>query len=502
MYPLISILLCGFAGALTTFSIPPYSYWWLSILTLALLSYCLHSEQLKSNLFLRAFIFGLGYFGTGVSWVFISIHEYGAAPIPLATTLTAVFVIAVAILFALPFTLLGYFANNYWRLLLGFPLIWCLSEWLRTWVLTGFPWLYVGYSQIETALVGWAPIGGVLFIGLLTALCASTFCCILLKNIKLNIKIFSALIITMLWAEGSALKSVEWTQKVGETISVGIVQPNVPLEQKWDPSYRESIERNLVDLSEPLWKNDWVLWPEAALPDTYFRAENFLAQVNDKATATNTSLITGALYDDFEKMAFFNSITGLGQAEGIYFKQRLVPFGEYVPLESWLRGLIDFFNLPNSFISIGKNDQPLIEANGIKVGSLICYEIVYPALVAKNMRGAQVLVTISNDAWFGESIGPLQHFHMARMRAIESGRYVIRGTNNGVSAIINPHGKIEQEGQQFIRTSIEGKFNPMEGNTPYLLWRDYFILVIMALMTLLLIYQQMKLNKLTQSNGI
>jgi apolipoprotein N-acyltransferase len=502
MPTLLSLLLCGITGGLTTFAIPPYPYWWLIILTIGTLAYCLHIQSTKKSIFLHAFIFGLGNFGTGVSWVYISIHEFGSAPVPLATFLTGIFVIGIAILFALPFIVLNFFQKNYWRLLVGFPLIWCLSEWLRTWVFTGFPWLFAGYSQLETPLVGWAPIGGVLFVSLLIVFTASVLCHLFLKQSSTTVKIFSSLIVIMFWAEGSSLKSVEWTQKVGSEISIGIVQPNVPLEEKWDPANRENIKQNLLELSELHWNKDWILWPEAALPEPYFRSKEFLEFVDLKAKNTNTSLITGALYDDFEKMTFFNSITGIGQAEGIYFKQRLVPFGEYVPLESWLRGLIDFFNLPNSFISTGDGNQSLIQSENINVGSSICYEIVYPALVAKNVKNAQVLVTISNDAWFGESIGPLQHFHMARMRAIETGRYVLRGTNNGVSAIINAKGEVVVESKQFIRTSIEGSFQAMEGNTPYIIWRDYFILSILFLLVLFLIYKNRSLKNINSLDSV
>ncbi len=482
MHPTLLLLLSAISGALTTLAIPPYTYWWLAPITLAIFAYNLHQQELKKTLFLHAFLFGLGFFGTGTSWVFVSIYQFGSTSLPLAVIMTSLFVITVAAFFALPFCGLGYFKNNAWRLLLGFPLFWVLSEWLRSWVLTGFPWLYLGYGYIETPLVSWAPVGGVLFVSLISAFISSALCILFLNSADQKIKLLSVITVAIFWAEGSALKSHEWTEPEGDPISVGIVQPNIPQELKWSPEFREPTLEILTLLSEDLWKNDLIVWPEAAIPDVYFQAEAFLNYLDEHALNSNTSLITGILYDDRNQQKYFNSLVGLGNSEGLYFKQRLVPFGEYVPLESWLRGLIAFFNLPTSFIAAGGNDQTAIRAGNYKITSSICYEIVYPALVAEQAKNSSAIITVSNDAWFGKSIGPLQHFHMARMRAIETGRYVVRGTNNGVSAIIGPNGSIKQQSEQFIRTSISGEIVPMQGNTPYLIWRNYFILAILSLL--------------------
>ncbi len=484
------------AGALTPFAIAPFNHEWLGIVTLAVLAHRLAGSE---NKLLHASLFGTALYAVGASWVYISIHEFGNAPTPLALLLTTVFVVFMGLLFALPFYTMKWIASTKLRLLLGFPLLWGLSEWLRSWVLTGFPWLYIGYGHFNTPLIGWAPIGGVMLVGLLSAFSSSALCFVITHRQRLATaqQGITAALIGSLWLAGAALQTVDWTVPAGEPIAVGIVQPNIPLEKKWDPEFRQPSLDILSNLSAPLWdQSDWIIWPEAAVPDLYFNALDFLSDLNGQADAQQNALVTGILYDDKAAGLYYNSVIGLGRAEGVYFKQRLVPFGEYVPLDAWLRGLIDFFNLPNSFITAGPQQQAPLHIGDYRLASSICYEIVYPALVAKQAKAADALLTISNDAWFGESIGPLQHFHMARMRAIETGRFVIRGTNNGISAIISPKGDIQQQSEQFVRTTLAGHINPMQGNTPYLLWRNGLFLLLLAGLALSLVYPPMR-NRLT-----
>ena len=164
---------------------------------------------------------------------------------------------------------------------------------------------------------------------------------------------------------------------------------------------------------------------------------------------------------------YYNSVTALGQGSGVYHKQHLVPFGEYVPLEDLLRGLIAFFDLPMSAFSSGPADQPPLRAGPYRVAPSVCYEVVYPELVARSARNSDLLLTISNDSWFGNSIGPLQHLQMAQMRALENGRYMIRGTNNGVSAIIDQRGQIVARSEQYVEETLRGEVEVMLGNTPF-----------------------------------
>lgn len=457
---MISVL-AVIAGALLPLSLAPYNIWPLGLMAPACLVLLLDKTSAKTALW-RSWLFGAGMFGAGTSWVYVSIHDFGGTAAPLAVIMTAIFVLGLALVFAAPF----YFYARYFSLgvagrVLGFSATWVLGEWLRSWFLTGFPWLYIGYAHVDTWLAGWAPQFGVFGLSFICVLSACTIAEIVRQRRalghyafgKTSIALFSS--IAAAWLIGFALTLLPLNDEKAETISVAIVQPNIPLAQKWDPLYQDHIMQTLRDETDALWQNDLVVWPEASIPLMYHDAGFFLDEMEALATSTNTGIITGILYDDAKPMTFYNSIIGLGRAEGIYFKQRLVPFGEYVPLEKWLRGLINFFNLPTSIIFPGPKDQDILSFDQHKVAPSICYEIVYPDLVARLAKDAHLLITISNDAWFGSSIGPLQHFQMAQMRALENRRTVIRGTNTGVSGIIDARGKVMQLSRQFERESIE-----------------------------------------------
>ena len=465
--PWVVVLLAPLAGALVTLSLAPFDIWPAGIIACGLYAYLLCTCSPGQALW-RGFLFGLGMFGSGTSWVYVSIHVHGYAPVLLATILTVIFCAGLALLHAL-------FAWCYVRfvralpggMLIGFPVIWVLFEWLRSWLLTGFPWLMLGYAHIDTPIAGWAPILGVYGLSFICAI--SGTCLFLAWRSRTPITwVTYGVIITTLWIGGAVLKPIEWVAPASKTpLSTAIYQPNIPQEHKWDPRFYRPILQQLEDASLPLMGHDILLWPEAAIPNYYQRAQSFLEPIAQQAALTDTALITGIPYRDEESEHFYNSIVALGFGEGTYHKQRLVPFGEYVPMENWLRGLIAFFDLPMSAFSAGAADQPPLRAGAFRVAPLICYEVVYPDLVAKGARNADLLVTISNDSWFGRSIGPLQHLQMAQMRALETGRYLIRGTNNGVSAIIDHQGRILNQTEQFVEATLIGEVQVMLGNTPF-----------------------------------
>lgn len=495
--------ICLAAGAILPLSLAPFNLWPLGIIATTVLAISLRKLTGAQGLW-RSFCFGLGMFGIGASWVYISIAQYGMASPLLAGTLTALFVAGLALVFALPFYFYcRYYAEHRSGFMLAFPIFWLLGEWLRSWLLTGFPWLYLGYAHGDTALAGWAPISGVF--GLSFFACATGVLLVTSLENLLQRKSFlnSALPlagIIIFWSAADALKKIPWTQVDNTAISVGMVQANIPQELKWQPFYLHTTLELYRELSEPLWEQDWLIWPEAAIPMLYSDASAFLAEMDEQAKENNTALITGILTDieqsDSESYrvnntSYFNSIIGLGRASGTYHKQRLVPFGEYVPLEQWLRGLIHFFNLPTSIISPGPKNQVGLTVGELNISPFICYEIVYPSLVAKYSTNADVLITISNDAWFGESIGPPQHFQMAQMRALETGRYIIRATNNGISGIIKPDGSVAIQGGRFTRESITGEVYKARGTTPFMVIGNIPIIVV-SLLGLGLIFIQLR----------
>lgn len=492
-------------GALLPLSLAPFNFWLLGILAATLLAFLLNG-LLGGRGYLRAFLFGVGMYGVGASWVFRSIYDFGFANLPLALTLTTLFVLGLALVFALPF----YIYCRYFTATkaatktvtnkvntLAFVSLWTLGEWFRSWFLTGFPWLYLGYAHIDTWLAGWAPVFGVFGVGLLALASGMSIARLILLFLRKSQsprellisplqKIISLTFIFCIWFGGLALTQIEWTQKHSEEgLQIGIVQPNIPQHYKWEPYYFPYVMQTMRDLSRDTWsKVDLLLWPENAIPFFYHEAQPHLEELQLRAEASNTALITGILYDvdTEEERTWYNAIIGLGRAEGTYFKQRLVPFGEYVPMEDWLRGTLRFFNLPHSIISAGKAGQASLHMGGNLVASSVCYEVVYPDLVAEYADAAKLLVTISNDAWFGDSIGPIQHFQMAQMRALENGKYMLRATNNGISGVISPKGKVVSTLPHFEQGTMVEKIHLMDGHTPFSRWASLPIILLCALL--------------------
>lgn len=461
--PLSSLL----AGALVTLSLAPYNLWPAGIL--AALALCAQLGRCSPRQALwRGWLFGLGFFGAGVSWVYVSIHVYGYASVPLAVFLTVLFCAGLALFQA------G-FAWCYVRwvrplpagLMLGFPALWVLFEWLRGWILTGFPWLYLGYAHIDTPLAGWAPVSGVFGLSFACAITASSLC-LAWRRRRASAWASAVIALSLTWVGGALLKPVDWVAPASESsLQVALYQPNIPQEKKWDRDYLPHILRQYGSAMAPLYGADIVVWPESAVPRYYQDMQRWFEPFATRAEQRGTTLISGVPWRGNGAGQYHNSIVALGRGEGVYHKQRLVPFGEYVPLEAWLRGLIAFFDLPMSGFTPGAPEQPPLHAGPWRVAPLICYEIVYPQQVALAARDADLLLTISNDSWFGDSIGPLQHLQMAQMRALENGRYVVRGTNNGVSAIIDQRGRLQQQSEQFVETVLTGEVQVMLGETPF-----------------------------------
>jgi apolipoprotein N-acyltransferase len=460
-------LLAVFAGSLVTLSLAPYHIW-----PAAILSCCLYIGLLRScppgTAAWRGWLYGLGMFGTGVSWVYVSIHEHGNAGVLLAGFLTALFVAGLALLQALFAWVYARVLRNLMAgMLLGFPALWVIFEWLRGWLLTGFPWLYLGYSTLDTWAAGWIPVIGVFGASLLCAFSAS---CLYLAYMRRNPQawLIYTTMVASLWLVGWQLQQARWVAPASATpLSVAIVQANIPQQLKWQKAYYEPTLKLYQSMTEPELGRDIVLWPESAIPNYYQRAQDFLEPMAERADAAGSALVTGIPWRQAGSMHYFNSIVALGRSSGVYHKQRLVPFGEYLPLENHLRGLIDFFDLPMSNFSAGTRNQAPLLVQDFRVSPFVCYEIVYPDLVREYARKADLMITISNDSWFGGSLGPIQHLQMARMRALENGRYLIRGTNNGISAIIDEHGQVLARSDQFVRQTLTGEVQVMLGSTPF-----------------------------------
>lgn len=455
--PALGCLAALLAGGLTTLTASPFELWWLGPVAAGLIYFGIH-DLTVGQAAVRGWCYGVGLFGSGASWVYVSIHDYGYTGVPLAVLLTSLFVAGLALFFAVTLGLYRRLCGP--RLgFLTFAGAWVLGEWLRTWLFTGFPWLLLGTAHVDSLLAGWAPIGGVYLLSLLTVLTGT------LGVELLHRRWWAAIPITVIWLAPLTLPQ-QWTTPSGEPVRVALLQGNLPQLIKWTPEGQRVAANTYAELTRQQRDDtDLIIWPEAALPMFEDEASAILERVQTNLPP-ETALLTGILQRD-ESRRYYNSVVGVGDVEGEYRKAHLVPFGEYLPLETLLSGTIAFFNLPMPAMTPGPSQQAPIRAAGLTIGNAICYEIIYPDLVAERARSADLLLTVSNDTWFGASIGPLQHLQMARLRALENGRYLARATSNGVTAIIDPQGSVTAQAPRFETTSISGDVVPMAGLTPF-----------------------------------
>jgi apolipoprotein N-acyltransferase len=460
-------LACLIAGLALPLAYAPFGAWPLAFLSQAVLYRCWLGAN-PGRACRRGWLYGLGMFGAGTSWVQVSIHQFGLPVYAFSAGMTVLFVL----FFALYPALVGYAARRWInvspcrQLLVVLPVTWTLGEWLRGFVLTGFPWLTLGYSQIDGPLAAWAPVLGVFGVSLMTALAAGAVAA-LPDTPKPAVATVTGI------ALGSLLLArTVWTEAQGDPLSVTLVQGGIEQSIKWEPEKRQLTLDRYAALTEPHWGAGIVLWPETALPAFHSQLADYLGAMDRRARAANTALLIGIPYDLHEAGRYagryYNSIVGLGTATGRYDKRHLVPFGEFLPLKELLAPMLSFLEIPMSDFTAGAAKQaPLLVAGDHAIGASICYEDAFGEEVIDALPAAALLVNVSNDAWFGDSIAPHQHLEMARMRAAETGRYLLRATNNGVSAIIDPAGRLLARSPQFTAHALTGEVRAQTGATPY-----------------------------------
>ena len=411
----------------------------------------------------RGWLFGAGMFGAGVSWIVHSFLLVQVAP-PVAFALTGGLIALIALYPGLTAYLVRRFAPVYSPLLVAFPAAWVLMEWSRGWLFTGFPWLELGYTQIDTPLGGWFALLGVHGVSFAVALTGGAIACLAASP---GARRWAALALpAALWGAGGAFGSVAWTAPEGEPVRVALVQGNVAQEDKWLPEMREPTLARYLALSRRHRDADLIVWPETALPALYQRMGPFVRALDREFAATGTGLLLGVPWRDEGQERVFNSLVLQGTEQGVYHKRHLVPFGEYLPLRPLLLPLTRVLGVPSPDFSPGPR-LPLPRVSGHPVALHICYEIAFAAEVAAALPEAAFLVTVSNDAWFGTSIGPHQHLEIARARAMETGRYLARATNTGISALVAPSGAVLARAPQFEVHVLEADMVPMTGATPY-----------------------------------
>lgn len=488
-HSLIRFILTVISGASATLAFAPYSIWPFAFVAPLALLVLIHQQTTKKSTWL-GFFWGIGYFGTGISWVHISIDNFGGMPMA-AGLFLMIGLISYLALYPMLFTFLlqrFFTSHTLTKYLLTIPALWLVTDWLRGWVFTGFPWLWLGYSQIDSPFSAWGPIFGVEGITAVIMISVGAITYALLER-----KWALLLIPAILGATSFAIKPFDWVTPQPEKVTkVALIQGNINQALKWLPSERWPTIMKYMDLTRENWDADLIIWPEAAVPALEIEIPSFLRNLDSAATMNNSTVITG-IVGQSPTGNFYNNIISLGVngtngydylEQPRYSKHHLLPFGEFVPFEALLRPLAPIFNLPMSSFSRGDYIQPNIEASGTHLAPALCYEIVYGEQVRENItEQTDYILTLSNDAWFGTSIGPLQHMEMAQMRALETGKPVIRSTNNGVTAITDHRGKITDQIPQFTMAVLRGEVIPTTGTTPYRYWGTWplYFLVMLSL---------------------
>lgn len=476
-HPAFRLLIAALAGSIQIFAYAPYQFHTLTIISNAILFLLWHQSHPKMA-FWQGWCYGLVLFGGGVFWLHISIHQFGNIPLWAAYGLTFLFVSAMALYYGFA----GYFANQFKasdsiKLFVVYPLLLILFEWFRGWFLTGFPWLAIGYSQINSPLSALAPVLGVYGVSLISVFVASILACLFIHSIKKMIPVVLLLLVSMILIP---LQNKQWTDPGHRIIKTALVQTNVEQQYKWRPEELNNILFQHLTLSEPLLKStDLILWSETAIPTFFKNIEPVLAPFINKLKKNKAELIAGFPLSGPQNNYFNGMIVLGGEHQYRYEKRHLVPFGEFMPLPDFIKQWLKFLHIPMSDFSAGNSKTPPVVkiANEI-AGISICYEDAFGEEVIQALPQATLLINASNDAWFGDSLAPHQHLEMARMRALETGRYMLRVTSTGISAIIQPNGKIQQQAPQFEAYVLKGNITPMSGSTPYSRYGNHMIVII------------------------
>ncbi len=476
------------SGAALTLAFAPFEWRIISLLSPAVLFYLLQqAHTTRQHLFL-SYSFAVGMFGTGASWIFYSMYFFAHAHFLLAGGLTLLFVLFIALLF-LP---LGFLTSRFQacscsltaKLLLFYPASWVLVEWFRGWFLTGFPWLYLGHTHIDNSLANIAAITGSLGVSYLSALLSGVLVVLILGSPKS--RVYALLLSVFILAGSYFLGQIRWTQPTGKPVRVSLLQGNIPQEKKWQPEMLQPTLDLYQQLTNENWDADLIIWPETAIPG-YFRdhLDEVILPLQARSRETQTDILIGGFYyNEAGIPGSENSILAITpEQRSIYSKQHLVPFSEYIPFLKYLRWLDQWIMLPYDSVKKGSGPTTLRIA-GITAQMSVCYEDAYGNETIRGLPEATMLINVSNDGWFTGSIEPAQHMEIARMRSIETGRYLLRGTNIGISAIVNEKGQITATAPAYTTTVIKGSAQPFSGATPYVRMGNWLIISLLSLVVL------------------
>lgn len=482
-------LIALLAGIMLPFAFSPFNLFFLAFTSPGLLLFVWNSAS-PLRAMIQGFLFGFGFFSVGVSWIYISVHVFGQAPIPLAVLITVIFISYLSLFFAAMGYVINTFSagNSLIRNLIAFPCLWIIAELVRTWLFSGFPWLLIGYSQTNTWLKGFAPFFGVYGLSLITISISGALVSFFYNSKKTRMVLLTS--IGVISISGLLLSQLHWTKPSGKPLRITMVQGNIDQDLKWQP---EQIVKTLALYSNYTarnWSSDLIIWPEAAVTLPLAQAGEFINKLSQLAKAHHSTVITGIPV--VEPHHAYNAMISVGNGQGIYYKRHLVPFGEYTPLKSFFNFILQAMHIPMSDFTPGTKTQIPLLANGIAIAPYICYEVAYPVEFLTFLPEAKVLLTITDDSWFGHSIASAQHIQMAQFRALETGRYLLFSSNTGVTAVLSPMGTLLKSVPSFQEMTLTAMIYPMEGKTPWMEWKLYPLLAWLGLGMLISLYSNRK----------
>ncbi len=453
------------AGASGMFGFAPYGWYGLPILGLALLFFVW--RRFPTSALWLTFVYALFWFGVGVSWLYAALHDHGEV-----ATLPSLLLIVVFSAFLALFPLSAAWLARRFSIQspAGLAALWTMQEWLRSWMLTGFPWLVVGYSQIPASvLAGYTPVFGVFGVSFVLAW---------LAGILARPDARGVMAALLLCAIGAGLGRVDWVHPVAEPLSVSLLQGNIDQSIKWRP---EALSDTLLTYERLVVasKSRLIILPETAIPLLYDDVPPlYLQTLADSAREHGADLLIG-MPEQEPDGRYYNSVMSFGVAPTqIYRKYHLVPFGEYVPMRALFGQALAVLHAPMADFSRGTDKPAPLRIAGQQLGVDICYEDVFGDEIRRPLPRATMLVNVTDDAWFGHTAAPWQHVQMAQTRALETGRYLLRATNTGVTAIIDQRGRLQAVAPLFVCTSLNGEARAYRGETPFVRFGDTPILLL------------------------
>jgi apolipoprotein N-acyltransferase len=500
-----NLVLTGASGLLFPLGFAPFHLPGLAILSLALLFYQLNTQQTKRSACFTGFVFGFCMLGFGVSWIYVSIHTYGHLHVALAALLTLLFITffsCYTALMAFSYSALKPNLPPSARILL-FASVWFFSEYLRAHCVTGFPWLLLGAAHMDSPLAHLLPLIGVFGVGWVAAFISALLAQAVLLEQHPRKKMGALVLFVTLLIAPMTLQHKTWTQTDDTPLSVSIIQSNLSMRDKWDEALLWKIVNHYQNTASDLVQtNQLVIMPESAIPIPTSYAGDLLNTLHERAKASDSAILLGIPHpNSVQDGHYHNALVALGDAQGIYLKQHLVPFGEYIPkpfikLNQWL-------HLPEPSIVPGDAHQPLITYQNKPLATLICYELAYPELLRKQLPEATWIASISDDGWFGHSLAVYQHLQMAQVLSKQTGRFQVLSNNDGLSSIIDNQGTITDTLPAFEPGVLKGKITPAIGATPWvhigdepgLLINSLFVIIIIGFQLILAVSRKRRYPK-------